>query len=165
MTREEEIKRKLNIESWRNLSKDKILNFMAELSPVDRATAIEVIKQFPNFRLLADDVINSFEKQTRSAHDANWKSQKKVHEAHKSYREALDRELQRDDLDSEERQKYLDMMRESVSRESEKDSEQKDFTLKLVTVGATVAAGLAAAAIAALGGKAGFGGSKTERND
>lgn len=154
---EDEVKRALNIDSWRNLSKDKLLSFVAEMPNMDKETVLKAIEQFPHFKSLVTETMSSFEARYESAQKYNWKSQKKVHDAYESYRETLKRELEREHLSSEDRFRILDMLRESVVRESEKDTENKFFTFKLVTVAATVGIAAVGAAVAALGGKVGFG--------
>lgn len=154
---EDDVKKALNIDSWRNLSKDKLLTFVAEMPQMDHEVALKVIEQFPDFKSLVGETLNSFEQRYESAQKFSWKSQKKVHEAFQSYRETLNRELERGNLSVEERFSILEMLRHAVAMESEKDSEHKAFTVKLVTIAATVGVAAIGTAIAALGGKAGFG--------
>lgn len=154
---EDDVKKALNIDSWRNLSKDKLLTFVAEMPQMDHEVALKVIEQFPDFKSLVGETLNSFEQRYESAQKFSWKSQKKVHEAFQSYRETLNRELGRDNLSVEERFSILEMLRQAVAMEFEKDSEHKAFTVKLVTIAATVGVAAIGTAIAALGGKAGFG--------
>lgn len=154
---EEDVKKALNIDSWRNLSKDKLLAFVAEMPHMDHEVALKVIEQFPDFKSLVGETLSSFEQRYESAQKFSWKSQKKVHDAFKFYRETLNRELERENLSVEERFSILEMLRQAVAMESEKDSEHKAFTIKLVTIAATVGVAAIGTAIAALGGKAGFG--------
>lgn len=156
LSNEEDIKKALDIVSWRNLSKDKLLTFIAEMPNMDKEVALKAIEQFPNFKLLVSETIESFGERYESAQKYSWKSQKKVHEAFESYRGTLNHELERENLSVEERFSILEMLREAVNKEAEKDSEFKAFTIKLVTIAATVSFGGAAIAVAALGGKAGF---------
>lgn len=154
---EDDVKKKLNIDSWRNLSKDKFLNFVAEMPHMNKEVALQAIAQFPNFKSLVDETMNSVEQHSVSAQKYGWKSQKKVHKAFRSYRKTLNRELERENLSTEDRFKILEMLREAVNMESEKDTEHKAFQMKLVTIAATVGIAAVGAAVAALGGKAGFG--------
>ncbi|MFF3037061.1 hypothetical protein [Arthrobacter citreus] len=155
---EDDVKKALNIESWRNLSKDKLLAFVAEMPHMDREVALKVIEQFPDFRSLVGETMTSMEQRFESAQKFNWKSQKKVHEAFRSYRDSLNRELDRPYLNGEDRFRILEMIRASVEREALKDSENKAFVLKMVSVAATVGVAAVGAAVVALGGKAGIGG-------
>lgn len=154
---EDDVKKALNIDSWRNLSKDKLLNFVAEMPNMDKEVALRAIEQFPHFKILVGETLNSFEQRYESAQKYSWKSQKKVHEAFQSYRDTLNRELERENLSSEDRFSILNLLREAVIGESEKDSEHKAFTIKLVTIAATLGVAVIGAGVAALGGKVGFG--------
>jgi len=88
---------------------------------------------------------------------SNWKSQKKVHRAFSEYRAALNRELEREALTPEERFRILEMIREAVDTESEKDSEHKAFVMKALGIVATAAVVVVGAGIAFVGGKVGIG--------
>lgn len=159
LSSEDDVKRALNIDSWRNLSKDKLLTFVAEMPHMDKEVALKAIEQFPNFKSLVGETLHSFGQRYESAQKFSWKSQKKVHDAFQSYRETLNRELEREHLTVEDRFLILEMFRDAVSQESEKDREHKAFTIKMVTIAATVGVAAVGTAIAALGGKAGFGSS------
>ncbi|BCW74709.1 MULTISPECIES: DUF3106 domain-containing protein [unclassified Arthrobacter] len=159
LTSEDDVKKALNIDSWRNLSKEKLLTFVAEMPQMDKEVAFKAIEQFPHFKSLVAETLDSLEQRYESTQKFSWKSQKKVHDAYKSYRKTLNRELERDNLTVEDRFRILEMIRESVDREAVKDSEHKAFAIKMVTVAATVGVAAVGAAVAALGGKAGFGSS------
>jgi hypothetical protein len=53
-----EIMRDLEIDNWRNLSRDKILRFVAMMPEMDKEIAIKVIEQFPEFRKFAVDALD-----------------------------------------------------------------------------------------------------------
>lgn len=154
---EESLKRRLGLDSWRNLSKDKLIAFVSDLPNMSKEVALGVVAQFPNFKELA---LNAFDKATSNTArvaDANWNSQEKVHSAHAEYRAMLERELERDDLTAEDRLRILALVHQTVQEESAKDSEHKQFMEKIQKIGMS-AAGLAVlAGLTALGGKFGLG--------
>lgn len=153
---EDQVKKALNLDSWRNLSKDKLLAFVAEMPKMDKEVAMKIIAQFPEFKSLVSDGFNQLEQQVKSAHTFNWKSQKKVHEAFKEYRTLLNRELERESLTPEDRFRILDLFREAVKAEGEKDTENKAMIVKILVAAATVVVALVGLAITALGGKFGI---------
>lgn len=155
---EQDLKRKLGIESWRNLSRDKLLTFMSEMPNMTKEVALKIIDQFPDFKSLVLESLGQVEEQAANALAANWKSQKKVHRAFAEQRETLRRELDREGLTPEDRLSILKMLAEAIDKEAAKDSEHKAFSYKLVTTVATIAVGGAAAAVAILGGKSKIGG-------
>lgn len=155
---EQDLKRKLGIESWKNLSREKFLTFASELPNMNKEVALKIIDQFPDFKSLVLDSLGQVEEQAANALAANWKSQKKVHKAFAEQRAILRRELDRTGLTTEDRFSILAMLAESIDKEAAKDSEHKAFSYKLVTTVATIAVGGAAAAFAILGGKSKIGG-------
>lgn len=150
--------KRLGIESWRNLSKDKFMTFVSDLPLLDKEVALGIVAQFPNFKEL---VLGSFEQvkeEVTQARVFNWKSQKKVHQAFAEYREILGRELERDNLSSEDRFAILGLLKDAIDAEAAKDSENKRFQAIVTGMLTTAGIALAATAVAALGGKAQVGG-------
>lgn len=47
---EDAVKKALAIDSWRNLSKDKLLRFVAMMPDMDKEVAVRTIEQFPQFK-------------------------------------------------------------------------------------------------------------------
>lgn len=155
---EEELKQKMGIESWRNLSREKFLTFVSELPNMSKEVAIKVVEQFPDFKSLVLDSLDHVHEQATGAVAINWKSQRKVHKAFAEYRGILGRELDRDGLTSEDRFRILGMLREAIEKEALKDSEHKAFVYKVVTTVAGLALAGAAAAATILGGNVRMGG-------
>ncbi|MET8771656.1 hypothetical protein [Streptomyces sp. NPDC004658] len=141
---EDEIKRALGIESWRNLSKDKMIRFAAMMPDMGTEVALKIIEQFPSFKEFATDVVNAMEKSFDSALSANKQSQEHVHQALRHIREILERQLDKDDLSGEERKYILDLLMETGRLDALKDSENKKF----LHVGLKTLAGVGAAALA-----------------
>lgn len=154
---EEQLRQKAGLESWRNLSKEKFLAFVSELPNMDKEVALKVIGQFPEFKRLVLDSYSSLQEQTDSAFKANWKSQKKVHKAYADTRRILERELERENLTSEERLEIVRMIGETADKEFTKDSENKAFVVKIVGVSVGVLVMGMAAGNAVLGGKSKIG--------
>ena len=155
---EDEILKRLGIESWRNLSKEKLLTFVSDLPNIDPKVALAIVAQFPNFKSLVQESLDQTKDHAENAISMNWKSQKKVHEAFAEYREILSKELDRDDLTADDRFRIIEMLRDALQMEASKDSEHKSFVFKILgTVGVVTVAG-SALALALLGGKARIGG-------
>lgn len=154
---EEQLRKNLKLDSWRNLSKDKLLTFVAEMPKLDREVALRVIEQFPDFKNLVSSALDSLDDQREKLLKAHWKSQRAFHRASRQYRRALDRELEREGLSVEDRFAILEMLRQAVEREAVKDSENKAFALRIATVGASAAVLVVAGAVAFVGGKVGIG--------
>jgi len=150
---EEQIKKKLGIDSWRNLSKDKVIKFAAMMPEMDKEVAIKIIEQFPEFRKFASDIVDTLEEEYKSTIKANTDSQEEVYNAFRETREILKDELRRSDLTPEERTNIINMIMKLVDMASEKDSENKEFLKDLIKTGAVGAGIVLSAAIIFVGGK------------
>lgn len=134
-----EVKQALGIESWRNLSKDKMIRFAAMMPDMETEVALKVIEQFPVFKDFAVDVVDAMEKGHKATLSANLQSQEHVHQAFREIREILKGELDKEDLSWEERKYIIEQIQETGRQEFRKDSENKQFldrVLKGVLVGA-----------------------------
>lgn len=151
---EVEIKQALGIESWKNLSKDKMIRFAAMMPDMDTEVALKIIEQFPVFKDFAVDVVDSMENGLEATLSANKKSQKHVHKAFSEIRDILKGELSQEDLSWEQKRYIIEQIQETGRLEYLKDSENKQFLdglFKHVVVGAGIAL---AAGIVFVGGKA-----------
>src|SRR6478752_4576238 len=95
---EAEIKQALGIESWRNLSKDKMIRFAAMMPDMDKEVALRIVEQFPVFKEFALDVVANMERVQEATLSANTQSQEHVHRSLSEIREILKGELNKDDL-------------------------------------------------------------------
>ncbi|MFF0476593.1 hypothetical protein [Streptomyces sp. NPDC004284] len=150
---EEEIKRALGIDSWRNLSKDKMIRFAAMVPDMGTEVALKLIEQFPAFKDFAMDAVDAIEEAHGATLSANKESQEHVHRALREIREILKGELDKGDLSWEQRRFVIEQIQETGRMDFQKDSENKKF---LDGVFKKVAAGIGAAValgVAFVGGK------------
>ncbi|PPH46846.1 hypothetical protein C5C42_05705 [Rathayibacter sp. AY1F7] len=155
---EDDLKQRIGIVSWRNLSKENFIAFASELPNMSEELALKVVEQFPDFRNLVLDSFSEVRDQASSAVRANWKSQKKVHRAFAEYRAVLNRELDRDTLSAADRYSVLRLFKEAIDDEALKDSEHKAFVLRALGIVAMVAVAGVSTGVAVLGGRARIGG-------
>ncbi|CDR12707.1 hypothetical protein [Streptomyces iranensis] len=145
---EAQIMKALGIESWRNLSKDKMVRFAAMMPNMDTEVALKIVEQFPAFKNFAKDAVSAIERAHQSTFSANNQSQERVHRAWQEVRDILKGELGKDDLGREEKKFLIEQIQETARMQSQKDSENKQFldgALKKVLVGATAAVALGVA--------------------
>ncbi|MFB8207944.1 hypothetical protein [Streptomyces sp. NPDC056010] len=150
---EAEIMQELGIESWRHLSKEKMVRFAAMMPDMDTEVALKIVEQFPAFKDFAMDAVDVMEKAHKSTLSANKQSQEFVHQAFREIREILRNELNKGDLSWEEKKFLIEKIQETGKLEFEKDSENKKFLdglLKKVVLGAGAAIALG---IVFVGGK------------
>jgi hypothetical protein len=144
---EDEIKKALEIDSWRNLSKDKVIKFAAMMPDMDKDVMRKIIEQFPQFKEFAVATLNVLQKEHESTLESNAQSQERVHNALHEVREILQHELEREGLSAEDRRFLIEQVIRTGDKEFEKDTENKQFlggSLDKVLVGAggALAAGL-----------------------
>lgn len=152
-----ELKKRLGIDSWRNLSKDKFMMFISDLPNMNKEVALEIIGRFPDFANLVMGTFVHVQEQATQGLRFNHESQKKVHQAFKQYRRILSRELEREDLTSEDRFRILGLLKDAIDAEALKDRDNKEFLKQIIGMVAAAAALVASIAFAALGGKTNIG--------
>ena len=147
---EEDVKKVLDIETWRNLSKEKVFQLVAMMPEMDKEVQLKVLEQLPEITRLAVKTMTTARKVHESTLSSNEKSQENVHRGYQETRAAIIAELQRDGLDTETRRHLVGLLMQTADKESAKDSENKHFLDGLVnktTLG--VAAALVLTAVAA----------------
>jgi hypothetical protein len=150
---EDELKNALQISSWKNLSKDKLVAFVSMMPDMDRELARKIIEQFPEFRRFAEGALDVLAKRYDSALDHNKQSQHTFYQGTRELRSILAGELDKDHLTRDEREFIIEKLMELSRMDAQKDSENKRF-LDSMFGKVTVAAGVVVAAGAViLGGK------------
>jgi hypothetical protein len=146
-TSEVDVKEVLGIESWRNLSKDTFLRFLAALPEMDKEVALQLIGQIPEITASAKAVLEDAAKAHDSLVDSNARSMEMVHQIDTAVLAILKDELDKD-LTPEERLRVLEQIRDVHMRKHSKDTENKEFLAaqfdKRLGVALVVAAGVVA---------------------
>jgi len=150
---EDEVKRRLGIETWRNLSRDKMLRFAAMMPDIDTEVALKIIEQFPAFTAFALEAVKSMEKAHATTLSANDKSQDRVYQALQEIREILKGELDRNDLSWDERKFLIEQIQETGKLAFKKDSESKHFLDGLLKTVGMVGVAALALGVVFVGGK------------
>ncbi|MGW2179607.1 hypothetical protein ACWCXX_16200 [Streptomyces sp. NPDC001732] len=144
---EAQLMRELGIDTWRHLSKDKMIRFAAMMPDMDTEVALKVVDQFPAFKEFAKEALDTIHKSHEATLSANKHSMDQVFQALQKNREIFERELSKDDLSREERKFLLELIQETGRLACQKDSENKKFLdgmLKkaIVGVGSALALGV-----------------------
>lgn len=148
---EESVKKALNIDSFRNLSKDKIVEFVSLIPNMDKDVAINIINKFPAYAELAGNMITQLNTMCDNAIKEAGTSQKESIESYKLILTELGVLLQKDNISAEERALITDRMILIADRISAKDSEFKEFLLSAIKIGTPVIAGALLLGAAILG--------------
>ena len=135
----EEVKNALKIDSFRNLSKDKIMEFVSLIPNMDKEVAIKIIEQYPSFAKLSESIVAQLNKMCGTALEKNEGSQRLTIQAYKQILDELSNELHTEDISKEEREKITKQMIEIADKISIKDTENKAFIDKIVKCGTGIA--------------------------
>ncbi|MCD7102385.1 hypothetical protein [Pseudoclavibacter sp. 13-3] len=162
------IMKALGIESWRNLSKDKVTRFAAMMPDMDREVRLKIVEQFPVFKDFALKVIDSIQETQEKALAGNKESQAQTHQAWEAIREILKGELAKEDLTSEDRRYIIDLIVKTGEQEFKKDTENKKFLKELSRYTLGAIGSVALLGVVFVGGKIGMealGGSDDQPNE
>ena len=127
MVTENEVKEALAIESFRNMTKDKIMEFVSAIPNMDKEVAIKIIEQFPAYTESANNMLSQLNTMCNNAMKENGESQKEVIGTYKKILDDLGELLKKDTNTAEERAQITKQMIEVADRISAKDTENKEF--------------------------------------
>ena len=147
----EEVKNALKIDSFRNLSKDKIMEFVSLIPNMDKEVAIKIIEQYPAFAKLSESMVAQLNKMCDTALEKNEESQRLTIQAYKQILDELNNQLHMEDISKEEREKITKQMIEIADKISVKDTENKAFIDKMVKYSTGFAIGALVLGAAILG--------------
>ena len=155
-TNENEVKKALGIESFRNMKKDDIVQFFTMLPDIDKELSLKIIDQFPNFKEYALTAVEGFQETTKGLLNSNIQSEENLHTAWQDVRRILEAQLKNPDTTSEEKLRYAEMIMETARQESAKDSENKRFLTDFMDKSGRILGGVLMAGIVAIAGVGGM---------
>ncbi|SQB35499.1 hypothetical protein [Clostridium cochlearium] len=149
---EQKVLRKLNIEDFRHLTKDKIITMASMLDKMDPEVAKKVIEQFPEFSNTVKEMLNEYKDILDKGLESNSESVESYYDACKSIIEVLEKQLEDENLSFDKRKYIIDKMLEVSKMMGEKDSENKKFIATMAVVGVVAVSVVTAVWASALGG-------------
>lgn len=147
----DEVKNALKIDSFRNLSKDKIMEFVSLIPNMNKEVAIKIIEQYPALAKLSESMVTQLNKMCDTALEKNEESQRLTIQAYKQILYELSNQLHVEDISKEEREKIIKQMIEIADKISVKDTENKAFIDKMVKYSTGFAFGVVVLGVAILG--------------
>lgn len=157
---ERKVLKKLGIEDFRHLTKDKVITMTSMLDKMDPEVAKKAIEQFPNFSDTMREILHDYKESLDQAQKANAESVKSFYDSCDSVIRSLQKELDRADQTFEERKYIIEKMLEINKMKEDKDSENKKFITAMALFGIAAVGIVAGALSSALGGN-----SKIEMQD
>ena len=151
MVTENEVKKALAIDSFRNMSKDKIMEFVSAIPNMEKDVAIRIIEQFPAYTESANNMLAQLNTMCNNAMKENGESQKEAIKAYKKILDDLGELLKKDTITAEERVQITEQMITVADRISAKDTENKDFLNGIIKYGVSIIGGALVLGAAILG--------------
>lgn len=144
---EKQVLKRLDISDFSQMTEDKAPLFASILPDMDPEIAKKALEQFPDFSKMATNLVSEYSSVVKKAMEEGTASTKVYYDSCAKVLDSLQKELDKKFLLPKRREKIIDKMIEVANMIDRKDSEHKNFILKLVSgvgaVGITVA-GLAA---------------------
>lgn len=157
---EQKVLRKLNIEDFRHLTKDKVITMASMLDKMDPEVAKKALEQFPEFSNTAKEMLVGYKDTLDKGLESNKESVQSYYDSCKAIIEVLQKQLEDENLSFEERKYIIDRLLEISKMMGEKDTENKKFIVTMAVVGAAAVGFVTAVLASSLGGN-----TKIETND
>ena len=135
---EVEVKQKLDISDFRNITKDKIIQFVSLMPQMDKELSIKIIEQFPNYTNMATSIVDKLLNLCNNAIENSKVTEKEAIEAYKLVLLTIKKELEDKEITKEEREKYNNQMIEVADKISEIDIRNKKWLEGIIKHGSTV---------------------------
>jgi len=155
---EEAVKRALKIDSFRNLSKDKIMQFVSMIPYMDRDVAIAIINQFPVFADLGKAAISAYMQMCDNLLEKSKESQMAVIQGYQTILCALSKRMEATNITEEERKSITEDMISVADKIAVADLQYKKFLDRMGTKVMLEILGIVALVGAGIGIKSVFGG-------
>ena len=149
--KEKKVLKILGIDDFRHMTKDKIVEFASMLPRMDPEVAKKALEQFPEFKDMAIEVVKNLRESLATAMESESNSQDVFYEACNKVIDSLERQLGREDITPDEERNIREDMMRVVEMMYDKDTEHKEFLLKIVKYACASAAVIALAASSLLG--------------
>lgn len=149
---EQKVLKKLGIDDFRHLTKDKVITMASLLDKMDPEVAKKALEQFPEFAKTAKEMLTEYKDTLDKGLENNKESVESYYNVCNSIIISLQKLLEDERLSFDERKYIIDKMLEVSKMMGEKDTENKKFILACIAVGA-VATGIVSTVLSsALGG-------------
>lgn len=146
---EEQVMKALSVDDFQNLNQDKIKKFISMIHNMDKEVARAVMNQFPSFAEVAKTMLAELNKMYDTILKSNNDCQNAAISAYQKILDELSEMLKKEYLTFEEKQNIIDKMIDIAGKIDDKDSENKEFLLKIFKSALTVIAGVGLGILAA----------------
>lgn len=138
---EEQVKQALHIDSFRNLSKEKIMEFASLIPNMDKDVAIAVINQFPAYAESSRNMIEQFNVMCDKVLQSNDESRKDAVHAYQMVLDDLSTLLKQEGITEEQQNKITDKMISVAGKIADLHEDNQEFIKGLITYGGSLIGG------------------------
>ena len=149
---ETQVLKKLNIEDFRHLTKDKVISMATMLDKMDPEVAKKALEQFPEFANTMRQILSDYKQSLDEGMRQNAEGVKSYYDTCDVIISSCQKQLEQEDLSFEERRFILEQMVLVAKMKGEKNTEDKKFIVMMSVIGLTAIGLTAGALITALGG-------------
>lgn len=149
---EQKVLKKLGIEDFRHLTKDKVIKMASMIDRMDPEVAKKALEQFPDFANTTKEMLVEYKNTLDKSLESNRESVQTFYNSCNSMIESLQKQLEDKNLTFEERKYIIDTMLQISKMMEAKDSENKKFLATMALIGATVVGTVTAILASTLGG-------------
>lgn len=132
---EREVLQQLNIPDFRHITKNKVMTFASMLQNMEPEVAKKALDQFPEFAKMTLEVLKDYKGIMEKTLDENSASSKQCYDIYNEVMDALKSCLAKEDLPFEEKKYYIEKMMEIAKMAESKDTENKGFNWKMISLG------------------------------
>ena len=132
---EAQVKEALQINSFREISKAKLMEFVSLIPSMDKEVALAIIDQFPSYTASAKVMVEQLNTMCTGLLAENKDSRNSYVAAYKSALDSLQELLKRDDLSAEDRKYITKQMLSIADKLADKDTENKQFLSGMLKYG------------------------------
>ncbi len=151
---EKKVLKKLGIEDFRHLTKDKVMVMASMLDKMEPEVAKKALEQFPEFSGTMREVFKEYKISLDKGLEANDKSVISYYAACDAIISSCQKELERENLSFDEKQTIFDRMMEVANMKGAKDTENKKFIATMCMLGVSALGITGTVLLTALGGNA-----------
>ena len=138
---EEQVKKALQIDSFRNLSKDKIVEFASLIPHMDKDVAIAIINQFPAYVESSRNMIEQYNAMCDKVLQSNDDSRKDAVMAYKTILDDLSILLKQDGITPEQQEKITDKMILVAAKIADLHEDNRHFLEGIINYGTPLIGG------------------------
>lgn len=148
---EAQVLKKLEIPDFRHMTKDKAMSFATMLPQMDPEVAKKALEQFPEFVNTLLEISTNYKEIIEKSFEENSLSTRACYDTCNSIIKSLTNLLEKQELSYEERDSITNKMIELAKMVNEKDTENKNFFLKAISIVGVAAVAMVGVAASVLG--------------